>query len=100
MAESVLVQLWPKLIDVFKFNYELADLMYSKGFLSNNDHKTVTDVKSMHSNFERARIMVNSLIRKVRMNPENYQNFLQLVQLHKEQFSDVVHVLEKCESNL
>ena len=90
-AVSVLERLRPKL--------KLADLMRSEGFLSNEDHETVTAVRTMLSKSERARIMVDSLIRKVRINPDNYQNFLQLVQPHKEQF-DVVYLLEKGESNL
>ena len=100
-AESVLERLRPKLIEVFKSDSKaLADLMHSKGFLSNDDHETVTEVGSMLSKSERARIMADSLIRKVRINPENYQNFLQLVQPHKQQFGDVVYLLERGESNL
>ena len=100
-AESVLERFRPKLIDVFKSDSKaLADLMHSEGFLSNDDHETVTEVGCMLNKSERARIMVDSLIRKVRINPENYQNFLQLVQPHKKQFSDVVNLLEKGESSL
>ena len=100
-AESVLERLRPKLVDGFNFNCkELADLMHSEGFLSNDDHETVTEVGCMLSKSERARIMVDSLIGKVRINPKNYKNFLQLVEGHKKQFSDVVDVLERGESNL
>ena len=44
-------------------------------FLSDLDHDTVTAVRSMLSNSENADIMVNSLIRKVELDPNNYQIF-------------------------
>ena len=98
--ESVLERLRPKLILAFKFNLrDLANLMQSVGFLSDNDHATVTAVEPIHNDHVKAGIMVESLISKVKINPEHYLTFLKLVQPQQRKFSDVIHLLASSESN-
>ena len=98
--ESVLERLRPKLILAFEFNLrDIADLMHSEGFLSNNDHATVTAVGSTHNDYVKAGIMVDSLINKVKINPEHYLSFLKLVQPQQRKFSDVIYLLAPSESS-
>ena len=98
---GMLVGLRPKLIEAFQFNHEdLADLMYPEGFLSKSDHEIVTAVRSVISKSEKARIMVESLIKKVEIKCENYQTFLKLVQSHPKKFSNVLDVLDPGKSNI
>ena len=92
---SVLVQLRPKLVEAFKFNHiDLADLMYCKDFLSNHDYEAV---KATFTKSEKAGIMMDSLISKVKINPKYYQTFLLLVR-SEGKFSDVVDLLDSGKS--
>ena len=96
---SVLERLRPKLILAFKFDLVgLANFMLAKGFLSENDCETVTALGSTHNNSVKAGVMVDSLISKVKINPNNYKTFLKLVDQQKK-FSDVVYLLASGESN-
>ena len=98
--ERVLERLRPKLILAFEFNLrDLANLMHSEGFLSNNDHATVTAVGTTHNDCVKAGIMVESLINKVKINPEHYLSFLKLVKPQQRKFSDVIYLLTSSESN-
>jgi len=96
-----LEKLKPKLILAFKFNLrDLADLMKAEGFLSKHDHETVTAPDLNHNKSVKAGIMVESLIDKVGIHPDNYQRFLALVEPWKSNFPDVVELLNSSESNM
>ena len=96
--ESVLQRLRLKFIEAFQFNHkDLADLMHSKGFLPDDDHQTVTAVGTEPNKSDRARIMMNSLVSKVKINPKKYQEFLELVRPRRRNFEDVVYLLERGE---
>ena len=89
-----------ELVLAFKFNLrDLAHLMHAERFLSDADHETVTAVKSMLNNSDKADIMVNSLITKVELDHNNYQIFYNLVQHKKRKFEEVVKLLAPGESN-
>ena len=89
-----------KLVVAFQFNLrDLADLMLAEGFLSDSDHETVTAVRSMLSDSEKAYIMADSLIRKVKLDPNNYRMFYTLVQRKTRKFEDLVKFLAPGESN-
>ena len=49
---------------------------------------------------DKAVIMVNSLISKVKVKSVNYQKFLKLIQTQQRKFSDVVDLLSSSESNI
>ena len=74
--------------------------MQSESFLSNEDHEAVTAVGSMLTKSDKAVIMVNSLISKVKIKSDNYQKFLKLIQTQQRKFSDVVDLLSSSESNI
>ena len=98
--ESVLEQLRPKLVEAFKFNLkDLANLMQSKGFLSDEDRDIVTALGSIPTKSTKAGIMVDSLTSKVKINPKHYDTFLKLVQSQQNKFEDVVYLLNSSESN-
>ena len=98
--ESVLEHLRPKLIEAFKFNLkDLANLMQSKGFLSDEDRDIATALGSSPTKSAKAGIMVDSLISKVKINPKHYQTFLKLVQSQQSKFEDVVYLLTSGKSN-
>ena len=97
--KSILLKRRSKLVLAFQFNLRgLAHMMHVEGFLSDTDHETVTAVRSMLGDSEKAGIMVNSLIRKVEMDPNNYQMFYTLVQHHQRKFEAVVKLLGPGES--
>ena len=99
--QDILLKKRSKLALAFQFNLkDLAHMMHLEGFLSDHDHETVTDVRLMHSDSEKADIMVNSLIRKVELDPNNYEIFYTLVQCKKRKFGEVVKLLAPGESNL
>ncbi len=84
-----------RLQTAFTFNMkELADLMDREGFISENDYETVTRIGSPHTDQQKAGIMVSSLIRKVELNPANYQKFLEWVKKGGRKFQDVVDILD------
>ena len=100
VTRSVLERLRPKLILAFQFNLrDLADLMQRECFLSDSDHQTVTAVVPLPNDFDKAGIMVKSLINKVEINSKNYQTFLKLVQSQQRKFNDVVDLLASGKSN-
>ena len=99
--ESVLERLRPKLTEAFKFNLkDLANLMQSKGFLSDEDRDIVTALGSTPTKSTKAGIMVDSLISKVKINPQHYETFLKLLQPQQNKFEDVVYLLTSSESGL
>ena len=99
--KNILLKRRSKLALAFQFNLrDLAHMMHAEGFLSDTDHETVTVVRSMLGDSEKTDIMVNSLIRKVELNPNNYRMFYTLVQTQKRKFGDVVKLLGPGESNM
>ena len=97
---EILLERRSKFILAFKFNLrDLAHLMHAEGFLSDTDHETVTAVRSMVIDSEKAGIMLDSLIRKVELDSNNYRVFYTLVQRQKRKFGDVVELLAPGESN-
>ena len=97
---NILYQRRSKLTLAFKFNLrDLAHMMHAEGFLSDTDHETVTAVRSMLGYSRKAGIMVDSLIRKVELDSNNYRKFYTLVQPQKRKFGDVVELLAPGESN-
>ena len=97
---NILLEKRSDFVLAFQFNLkELAHLMHAKGFLSDTDHETVTAVRSIVIHSEKADIMLNSLIRKVKLDPNNYRMFYTLVQHKTRKFEDLVKLLAPGESN-
>ena len=89
-----LKSLRPRLETAFTFNLvDLASQMNAIGFLSDDDYSTVSASKTMFSGREKAHTMVESLIKKVDLNPRNYAMFLEMVKKDARKFGSVVEVL-------
>ena len=89
-----LKSLRPRLETAFTFNLvDLASQMNEIGFLSDDDYSTVSASKTMFSDREKAHTMVESLIKKVDLNPRNYATFLEMVKKDARKFGSVVEVL-------
>ena len=99
-VQNILLKRRSKLVLAFQFNLrDLAHLMHAEGFLSDTDHETVTAVRSVLVDSEKADIILDSLIRKVELDPKIYQTFYTLVQAQNRKFGDVVELLAPGESN-
>ena len=75
-------------------NRSIAHFMNTKGLISDEVHSEVTNPKSLFSATEKAGFLVSDLKNKVKLNPQNYQIFLERVRRDK-YHSGIAKILDK-----
>lgn len=92
-----LKELQSKLQLAFTFNMkDLARLMNREGFLGNDTYERIVQTPSVFTDGDKTEWMVESLIKKVKLRPQNYDTFLELVRRDRN-FGNVVDLLDSGE---
>ena len=75
-------------------NRDIAHFMNAKGWISDEVHSDVTNPKSLFSATEKAGFLVSALKKKVKLNPQNFQIFLEHIRQDR-YHSDIAEILDR-----
>ncbi len=84
-----------KLLKAMKFDIQwLAGEMNGHGLLSDYEYEDVTNYKSVLNDTDKAEIMLNSLQKKLELNFNHLDKFIEILQLKSRLYGDAINILQ------
>ena len=72
----------------------IADEMYSNNLLSKDNHELITNIKIDRENSDKARVMLQSLEKKVELNEHHLSTFLKILHRKYQLYSEAIEILK------